>query len=190
MPSFLSFDGFKIEGAAFVVTPLFAAILAFALRWPRTSLSDFFVERLPVPVKHVPAFAIMWVVTIWLLTIIVYFMSVARTRRGGYNNKSPRDMAKDKSLGWMYRLHCAHDNTTECLVWLIATVTVAEKLRLDATLVAKWTALIAATRTLYPFFYVFNVDALRTTVYAIGFFSAFTMGWVAIFQESMLPYCT
>ena len=191
MKSLLSFDGFRIEGATLVVTPLFLAIVAAVLVWPRTTASETLLQLIfPTTVAHVPMFSIMYVLTTWLVTILFYFMGVASNCTTGFDNKSPRDKAKDKSLGWMYRMHCAHDNTLECLVWMTATIFVADKLELDETLVAKWCTLIVVSRTFYPIFYVLDIDALRTTSFAVGFFSAFVMGWVAVFPDAMLPYCT
>jgi len=183
----LSFDGFKTQGATLVVTPIFIAILAGAVHWPNTALSDRLLEygaQLAggLSVDAIPVACLMWVLTTWLLTVVTYFTSISACRASGYNNTAPRDMHKETSLGWIYRTHCAHENTTECLAWLTATIVVAEKMQLDSVLQAKWCLVIALSRTVYPFFYIFNMDAFRTISFAIGFFTAFVMGWTAVFQ--------
>lgn len=184
-----TFDGLQLLGAISVVVPVFLAILEAEVKSQRTELSQVLVDKMPVPVQVVPYFCLMWILTTWFLMVLVFVMGIASTRPAGYDNKSPRNMAKDKSLGWLYRIHCAEDNTTEFLGCFTLSLFVTDKLALNPLLVAKWSVLVILSRTVYPFCYAFNVDALRTSVFAVGFFASFVMGWTAIFPDSMLPYC-
>ena len=181
-----SFDGLDIKGAAFVVLPTMLATVAALLSWPQTALSNVLVEKMPVSVEYIPSFCLLWILTIWLVVQFTYMLGVAAVRPGGYANKNPRGMIGDKSLRWLHRLKCSHENTTECLVWFTATLVLIDKFSLDTMLAAKWSILVMLSRTIYPFMYVFDLDMLRTMVFIAGFFSSFFMALAALFQGTAL----
>ncbi len=92
---------------------------------------------------------------------------------GKYDNKAPREQ-QEKLEGWGRRAVAAHQNAFESFPGFAAGV-------LACTITGKhadWAAILAVThvvaRALYPWFYVKNIDAIRSSIWAIGF--ATTLG--------------
>lgn len=182
-----TFQGLGLVGFLTLASPVMVAALVNAIHWHKTSFSNTLLDLMPVSVDKMPVFTVMWVITMWLLTQFTYLLGVVTYRPAGVDNLNPRAMAKETTIGWAYRLHCAHDNTTEFLAIYIATIWVATTAQsLDPVLIAKWSSLVTASRTLYPLFYLLNWDVARTASFAVGFFTCFCMGWTAVFPETLL----
>lgn len=103
---------------------------------------------------------------------IVYFtkvpaMFVMAKLPGGYDNKNPRDQ-QARLDGAGKRAMAAHANGFESFPGFAAGVLVSHVTGANL----KWATLFAVThvvmRLLYVFFYVGNIDKLRSTVWSIG----------------------
>ncbi len=107
-------------------------------------------------------------------------LSVAMGRRPeGYDNKHPRDQ-QAQLTGWGRRALAAHQNAFEAFPPFAAGVLVATVGHADP----KWTSILAltfvASRLIYPFLYLANIDKMRSLVWGVGLLSSFGL--------MLLPY--
>jgi uncharacterized MAPEG superfamily protein len=99
---------------------------------------------------------------------------------GGLDNKHPRDQ-QARLEGAGRRAHAAHQNAFESFAPFAAAVVVAHLSGADPRLSSILALTHVGARTLYPIFYVSNLDKLRTTVWSIGFLATtglYLLRWI------------
>lgn len=100
---------------------------------------------------------------------------VAMAREGkGYDNKTPREQ-QARLTGWGRRALAAHQNSFEVVPLFAASVFVGHLTQGDAA----WSSCLAVTflvsRVLYTYFYVANLDYLRSASWMVGIFASFAI---------------
>ena len=88
-------------------------------------------------------------------------------RRGGYDNKHPRD--QEAALeGWGRRAFAAHLNGFEAFPAFAAAVLVAQISGADPVWSARMAVAFVIARVFYLPLYIFDLDLLRSAVWTVG----------------------
>lgn len=96
------------------------------------------------------------------------FVIVAMMRQPeGFDNKHPRDQ-QARLTGWGRRAQAAHMNAFEAFAPFAAAVLVAHATEADPAWTSGLSIAFVVARTLYPFFYIGNLDKPRSAAWIVG----------------------
>ena len=148
------------------------------------------LKGLPIATEKIPYVVAAALGPIIFISGLVPIMGLAVVAPDGYDNVNPRMMKSAegmKAYPVLHRLQSAHQNTVECAAMAAPAFWVASTLGLESLLFAKLSALLLLARLAYFPFYAMGLDALRTTIFAVGFFATTLIGFAPIFPETILP---
>jgi len=179
----LSLDGGDFKAMNLKFVPLMFVVISTVRMWPSSALAKVLVDVVRSNVtEHVVHFALFYLFVIWYLLNWGYMISVTLTKPGGYPNSAPRAYTAE---GAIYRVKCSIENTFESMVCFIIAVIICDKVADDNAqeLIASWAVLVMLTRTIYPVFYIGDIDFLRTFSFALSMMSIHFMFLVSFFPE-------
>jgi uncharacterized MAPEG superfamily protein len=142
-----------------------------------------------VPIASVPAFVAACMPILAFSVNLPVIMGLAASA-DGYENMMPRNAQspdKLKDFPLLFRFKSAHYNSVEACALMAPCFFAAQALKLDEIVFAKLSVLFLVCRVLYVFAYVLNSDALRTTIFMIGFFALSGIAFGALFPAEVLP---
>jgi len=186
---------FSLSGGFMKLNLFFPPILALTWYlvklWVTAPAVGAALESLPFPVAKVPYVVAAAMAPLIFFSGVVPIMGLAAVVPGGYDNVNPRLMkAAGGALGQhpvLFRLQSAHLNTAEMAAMAAPAFWVASTLGLESLLFAKLSSLLLLARLLYFPFYAAGLDAVRTFLFAVGFFAISLIGFAPIFPETILP---
>lgn len=188
MSSLFSRAGLTLHGGDFKAmslkfVPLNFVVINTVRMWPSTAFAKALVDAIRSNMTdHVVHFALFYLLLIWYICSMGYIISVTFTKPGGYPNRAPRAYTAE---GAIYRTKCSAENTFESMVCFLIAVAIYEKAANDYAqeLIASWAVLVMLARTMYPVFYIGDIDFLRTLSFGLSLFSYFFMCMVSLFPE-------
>lgn len=140
----------------------------------KLAISDTLLSLAPVDVKKIPYLNLFITTQIWIfLRLAIPFSLANASSKSNYDNKTPRKTNTPEHLGdLLYKLQCAHENTLEAIVIATVATVTAANLGLDPIVFAKLSTFALMARLVYPYFYVWGPDMIRSIVFSFGFFSS------------------
>ncbi len=108
------------------------------------------------------------------LTKLPLAMAMAKEGESGYDNRNPRDQ-QARLTGWGRRSLAAHQNSFEVTPLFAAAIITAYLFQADAYWSAVWATIFLISRILYIFFYIRDVNLMRSTVWMVGIASCIAL---------------
>ena len=106
-------------------------------------------------------------------------LAFAMFKQGKYDNKHPRQQ-QSSLTGLGARAHAAHQNSFEAICYFAPTILLV--LALDAQTIdtVTWSVAFVVLRSFYLFFYWFNWDIARSTVWVLSIATLIPHYWSVI----------
>ncbi len=115
-----------------------------------------------------------WCILIAALLPYVW-VSIAKQSGERYNNREPRSWQSKQTNPRSQRAHAAHLNGFESFPAFVAGVLMAQLAGVPHATITLLAIVFVVARVLHGVFYITNVHALRSLVWAVGFGSALTL---------------
>lgn len=174
-----------------VFPPIIAGVGYILKLFVTSPIVESTLKSLPFAVDKIPFIVAAAFPPLIFISGIVPAMGLAALETGGYDNQHPRMMRSAtgaiQKYPTLFRMQSAHQNTIECAAMMTPAFWVASTLGLDNLLFAKLASLVLLARVAYFPAYGIGLDALRTCLFALAFFSITAIAFAPIFPNTILP---